>query len=439
MYDTRSRQLLHITESVVELYLCGHTAYKPPHLGNLRPVVVFDLLIRVLHRLGQQVVYTRNTTDIDDKIIARAAEHEITISEIVETATSAHKHAEEGLGCAPPTFNPYATAYIPQMLELISSLIARELAYEADGHVLFKVKDELIDFYPSQCQIDENEVVAYKRNQRDFVLWKPSKPGEPAWPSPYGLGRPGWHTECVAMIMGTSKHLTIHGGGCDLRFPHHANELLQLKEFGRTPRLWIHTGMITAGDGQKMSKSVGNTVDVCELLEYIPGAILRLALLSTHYSQPLPWTADKLEQAAKLWNRLLHRLESARYSPTEDKREPEDRQVLVALCNNLNTPQALTELEQLSGRQLFDSMELLGLFDANFLPGRASYTMVEECVEKFKAAYQAGNYIESDRIREALADEGVVLGMNGKWRCGLPSDWRQRAFPTRSNTDLNST
>lgn len=408
-------------ENLVEIYLCGHTAYKPPHLGNLRPVVVFDLLIRILRRLGRKVRYIRNTTDIDDKIIHKAAQENLKIEEIVDLASSAHRHVEEILGCIPPTINPYATAYISRMLALIAELITKGMAYESDGHVLFKVKGNA-DFYPSECLAKEEEFASYKYDQRDFVLWKPSEPDEPGWPSPYGIGRPGWHTECVAMILATTERLTIHGGGCDLRFPHHANELLQLKEFGHSPRIWMHTGMLTAGNGQKMSKSAGNTIDVAELAEHIPGVILRIALLSTHYRQPLPWTPDKLEQTAKIWQKLMNRVHTAKYTTVQ---EPQDSKILEILCNNLNTPQAFAELEKLSGRELFDSMDLLGFFDASPLAAKASNTEIEKYIEDFLNARKKNDYTQSDKLRKDLAQEGIVVQVDGSWHYGLPKNWRE--------------
>ncbi len=427
--NTLEDRLQGVESQVVEIYLCGHTAYKPPHLGNLRPVVVFDLLIRLLRWIGKEVRYTRNTTDIDDKIIARAKEEGRSIEEITEEATAAHKRSEELLGCAPPTMNPHATGYIPRILQLIRELIDKGVAYESEEHVFFRVNNETTKgngFYADrEGREGESEGAEHKENHADFVLWKPSKPEEPGWPSPYGLGRPGWHTECVAMILGTSRNLTIHGGGCDLRFPHHANELLQLKQCGCMPQMWVHTGMLVDGDGRKMSKSLGNTIDVVQLAEYIPGVILRLALLSTHYRHPLPWTAEKLQQAERLWFKILERIRGSKYRRSEDV--VPSQAVIQALCDDLNTPLAFTRLLELSNEELFYTVDFLGLFDATFFPAKASYEEIDKHVLEYRQARESKDYTQSDELRARLEAEGVHVREDYSWFCGLPQNY-QRFF-----------
>lgn len=420
-----------VESKVVEIYLCGHTAYKPPHLGNLRPVVVFDLIIRLLRHLDKEVRYVRNTTDIDDKIIQQAALKNVEISTITEKATAAHRRSEEVLGCIPPTINPHATGYIKSILDLIEGFIASGVAYESEGHVFFDVqavkKNEFYAGREEQPATDAEDYVGYKKHPGDFVLWKPAKPNEPGWTSPYSLGRPGWHTECVAMIRGTTVNLTIHGGGCDLRFPHHANELLQLACCGSVPQMWVHTGMLVDGNGNKMSKSLGNTVDVVELAEYIPGVILRIALLSSHYRHPLPWTPEKLHQAEKLWIKMLERVQQSKYKNPNYEYTSVPRGIIEALCDDLNTPQMFTELLKLSDEELFYAMDFLGLFDAACIPAQTTHEEIDKHVAEYRSARESGNYAESDRIRAELADEGVCVRADYSWYCGLPKDY-QRFF-----------
>lgn len=418
--NSLSQSLVPINANPVEIYLCGHTAYKPPHLGNMRPVVVFDLLIRVLRHLGQDVIYVRNTTDIDDKIIHRAQEEGVEMEVITDRAIEAHSEAEHILGCKPPNLNPMATGYIQEIIRLVDGMIASGKAYATEeGDVFFDTSNlESPDFYPTDFKDSDNQAGG-KLNPRDFALWKSAKPGEPSWASPYGLGRPGWHTECVAMILATTQQLVIHGGGCDLKFPHHANELLQLREYGHVPNVWVHTGMVVDQSGHKMSKSADNTLDFVSLGDEIPGVILRIALLMTHYRQPLPWGRERLEQAASIWGKIHARLRNAKYK-LSDTTPPAS--VLDILCNDLNTPEVFATLFQLKDDEFFATVDLLGLMDAYHTPSKTSGKEIEEYIQQYLEAKKAKDYEKSDKIRDALLHDGIHIEKDGKWWCGIGSD-----------------
>src|SRR5687768_4868404 len=297
----------------VRLYACGPTVYDDAHIGNARPIIVFDLLFRLLRHLygPDHVTYVRNITDVDDKINARAAERGISIRELTEgTARQFHEDIA-ALGVLPPTVEPRATEHIDEMRALIERLVAGGHAYVAEGHVLFSVPSMPDYGKLSKRSLDEMEagarveVAPYKKDSKDFVLWKPSKPGEPAWPSPSGIaapGRPGWHIECSAMSW---KHLgetfDIHGGGIDLVFPHHENEIAQSRCSFHTPvmaNFWMHNGFLQV-EGEKMSKSLGNFVIIRDVLADWPGDVVRLAMLGSHYRQPINWTVKGLEEAEK--------------------------------------------------------------------------------------------------------------------------------------------
>ena len=323
LYNTRTRtkeRFAPIDSGNVRMYVCGPTVYDRAHIGNARPVVVFDTLYRLLrHVYGEgHVTYVRNITDVEDKINARAAETGRPIAAITEETTRWYHEDMGALGVLAPTHEPRATAYVPQMVAMIETLVARGHAYVAEGHVLFAVAS-----YPdygkfAHRSLDEMqagarvEVAPYKRDPMDFVLWKPSPEGVPGWESPWGRGRPGWHIECSAMseaLLGRS--FDIHGGGIDLVFPHHENEIAQSRcahpeaEFAR---VWMHNGFLQV-EGEKMSKSLGNFFTVRDLLDRgVPGEVMRMVLLSTHYRQPLDWTEAKVHEATvllTLWEKLL--------------------------------------------------------------------------------------------------------------------------------------
>jgi cysteinyl-tRNA synthetase len=332
------------------MYVCGPTDYSYPHIGNARSAVVFDTLFRLLaHRYGD-VLYARNITDIEDKIIEAARAQGVPTDAIVARFTPAYHADMAALGVLPPTVEPVATDHVAQMLAMMATLIAKGHAYEADGHVLFHVPSfpayGLLSRRSRAEMIDgaRVEVAPYKRDPADFVLWKPSAPEQPGWDSPYGRGRPGWHIECSAMIerhLGTT--IDIHGGGQDLRFPHHENELAQSScAHGGAPlaRFWVHNGFLNV-EQEKMSKSIGNVLLVRDLLEQAPGEAIRYALLSTHYRKPQDWTASGLAQARQSLDKLYRTLEELP-GPHEPSGMP--AAVLAALEDDLNTPKAFAEL-----------------------------------------------------------------------------------------------
>ena len=330
----------------VRMYVCGPTVYDTAHIGNARPVVVFDMLFRLLKHVygADHVTYARNITDVDDKINARAADRGISIRELTEETTALYHADMDALGALRPTIEPRATEHIGEMLAMIGKLVEKGHAYAAEGHVLFAV-DTMDDYGElSGRSVDDMiagarvEVAPYKRNPMDFVLWKPSKEGEPSWPSSWGEGRPGWHIECSAM---SEKHLgeefDIHGGGIDLTFPHHENEIAQSRcchGNDRMAKVWMHNGFVQV-EGEKMSKSLGNFTTVHDLIDSWPGEAIRLALLTTHYTKPFNWTADGVRDAKKTLDQW--------YTLTADVEASEpDYAVVAALADDLNTPKALT-------------------------------------------------------------------------------------------------
>jgi cysteinyl-tRNA synthetase len=371
LHDTltgKERTFTPLDTQRVRMYVCGPTVYDYAHIGNARPLIVFDLLYRLLKRLYKdRVVYVRNITDVDDKINARAAEEypELPLNEAIRRVTEKtekqfHKDAA-ALRCLVPTIEPRATEHITEMRRLIDRLVDIGDAYVADEHVLFSVKSMPEYGQLSKRTLDEMiagarvEVAPYKRDPMDFVLWKPSKPGEPAWPSPVGIttpGRPGWHIECSAMAW---KHLgetfDIHGGGVDLIFPHHENEIAQSRCAFHTPLManfWIHNGFLQV-EGEKMSKSLGNFVTIRDLIKTTKfggrrwkGEVIRLAMLQTHYRQPLDWTVRSLEQSA---SRLERWKEFASGRMTRKINKQLQNEFLSALCDNLNTPGAFSVID----------------------------------------------------------------------------------------------
>src|SRR5215813_2918669 len=363
LYDTLTREkrpFQPLDPNRVRMYVCGPTVYDFAHIGNARPAIVFDVLFRLLRHLygAEHVTYVRNITDVDDKINARAAQEHPTLPlneaiRLVTEKTERQYHEDvDALGCLRPTIEPRATEHINEMKALIERLVAAGHAYVAEDHVLFSVPSMPDYGKLAKRSLEEMkagarvEVAPYKRDPMDFVLWKPSKEGEPAWPSPSGIatpGRPGWHIECSAMSW---KHLgetfDIHGGGIDLVFPHHENEIAQSRCALHTPVManyWMHNGFLQV-EGEKMSKSLGNFVTIHDLLQDWPGEAIRLALLQTHYRQPINWTEDGLREAK-------HHLDTW-YGLTADvEAEAIGSDVLDALTDDLNTPRALAALHEL--------------------------------------------------------------------------------------------
>src|SRR5579859_766101 len=362
LYDTMARQKRPFVPSDprrVTMYVCGPTVYNYSHIGNFRPVVVFDVLFRLLRRLyGEAAVrYAANVTDVDDKINAKAAEEGVPISAITDRYLAAYNGDAAALGALPPTVQPRATGTMDAILAMIGRLVANGSAYAADGHVLFDTQSFSDYGKLSGRPLDEMiagarvEVAPYKRHPADFVLWKPSKPGEPEWESPWGPGRPGWHIECSAMIeQELGLPIDIHGGGIDLVFPHHENELAQGMcdghQHGTYAHYWLHNGFLNMGE-EKMSKSLGNVTLAHDLLKQQPGEVIRWALLGAHYRQPLSWTDDALAQARNSLDHLYGVLGRARHIEAggsgallEDQLEP--------LLDDLNTPAAMALLKKLA-------------------------------------------------------------------------------------------
>jgi cysteinyl-tRNA synthetase len=375
LYDTLTREKRVFTPldpRNVRMYVCGPTVYDFAHIGNARPVIVFDVLFRLLRHLygPEHVTYVRNITDVDDKINARAAERGISIRDLTEETYKNFKSDVEALGCLPPTVEPRATEHIAQMKALIERLVGDGHAYVGDGHVLFNVPSMSDYGQLSKRPMDEMiagarvEVAPYKKDPQDFVLWKPSKPGEPAWPSPCGIetpGRPGWHIECSAMSdywlwdkaqgslspagLAHPHQFDIHGGGIDLVFPHHENEIAQSRCAFHTPVManyWMHNGFLQV-EGEKMSKSLGNFVIIRDLLNNWPGDVLRLQMLMTHYRQPIDWTESNTHAACNELEEWAHLLQS-RYT---FKNDFPPTAVAAALADDLNTPNAVSELRDL--------------------------------------------------------------------------------------------
>ena len=440
LYDTRSRQKRPFEPADpanVRMYVCGPTVYDFAHIGNARPFLVFDVLFRLLRaRFGpDHVTFVRNITDVEDKINARAAERGITIDALTE-ATIADFHADiDALGCLRPTVEPRATGHIEEMRALIDRLVERGHAYVADDHVLFSVGSLKSYGELAHRSLDEMmagarvEVAPYKRDALDFVLWKPSKAGEPAWPSPAGVevpGRPGWHIECSAMARThLGETFDIHGGGIDLAFPHHENEVAQstcAHDGAALANYWMHGGFLQV-DGEKMSKSLGNFLVVHDLLQDWPGEALRLHLFMTHYRQPLNWTSEGVREAKAILDRWYKVTAGAGDVTGDDV--PAD--VAAALLDDFNTPQALAVMHGLNSeaqkgsddaaRALKASGQLLGLFGqsaeewAAWRPQSSAIddAQVEDMIAARNAARNAKDFAEADRLRDELTAMGVEI------------------------------
>jgi len=428
----------------VRLYVCGPTVYDYAHIGNARPVVVFDTLYRLLRRLygPAHVTYVRNITDVEDKIIAAAAEGGEEIGELTRRTTALY-HADMGaLNALPPDHEPRATAFIGEMIAMTEALVAKGNAYVAEGHVLFHVPSMADYGELARRSLDDMiagarvEVAPYKKHPADFVLWKPSTPNQPGWPSPWGRGRPGWHIECSAMAeakLGVT--FDIHGGGIDLIFPHHENEIAQSRcAHGGAPlaRVWMHNGFVQV-NGEKMSKSLGNYFTVHELLEEgHRGEAIRLALLAAHYRQPVDFTRAGLKEAEAQLDRFYLALANAGEDPAgEPVPAKPGAGLLAALEDDLNTPLALAELHESATRlnkaqdpslrraeraSLLAGAELLGLLrqrPADWLQGGKTGgpepAEIEARIGERLAARRARDFATADRIRDELAARGILL------------------------------
>ncbi|MBX3707891.1 MAG: cysteine--tRNA ligase [Pseudomonadales bacterium] len=428
----------------VTMYVCGPTVYNLVHIGNGRPAVVFDVLFRLLKLLHGRVDYARNITDIDDKINAAARAQGEPIAALTERFTEAYREDVAALGVLEPTEEPRATGHIADIISMIETLIARGHAYAADGHVLFDVPSDPAYGSLSHRSLEDMldgarvEVAPYKRDPKDFVLWKPSTPDLPGWESPWGRGRPGWHIECSAMIR---RHLgetiDIHGGGSDLAFPHHENEAAQSRCANDAPeyvRYWLHNGMLTMG-AEKMSKSVGNIVTIRELRQTHSGEVLRYALLSGHYRSQLAWSGELLQQAQTSLDRLYQavRVSGPTHATAADFRDAGvaamPATLLDALCDDLNTPRALAAMHAIAD-DIFrteDPAERSGLRDrllaggwllgiltesaeAHFRAGASvAADEIERLIDARNAARRNRDFAAADRIRAELAARGIEL------------------------------
>jgi len=438
-YNTLTRRkdgFAPIDAARVRLYACGPTVYDYLHIGNGRMLVVFDLLFRLLrHHYGDgHVVYVRNITDVDDKINARAAERGIDIRTLTDEMTEIFHADAAALGCLQPTIEPRATDHIRQMLEIIARLIDKGHAYVAEGHVLFDVPSMPDYGKLSKRPLDDLiagarvEVAPYKKGPMDFVLWKPSEPGEPGWDSSWGRGRPGWHLECSAMSWTyLGEVFDIHGGGIDLVFPHHENEVAQTRcAFGHhvMANYWIHNGHLQV-EGDKMSKSLGNFVTIREALADWPGEVIRLNMFKTHYRQPIDWTLAGLRESQRELDRWYPVAKQFAASPAMLAAD-----FVAALDDDLNTPEAITVLRRLykdavddvalAGARLNSCGHFLGLFTeelAAWTHWKPTAFVVDEIrvahlIKARLAARAAKNWSESDRIRDELAAMGISLKDN---------------------------
>ena len=451
IHDTLSRKKVAFEprdENHVRMYVCGPTVYDYAHIGNARPVVVFDVLCRLLRRLYPKITYVRNITDVDDKINAAAKESGQSIQTITERTTKIFHHDMAALGALEPDHEPRATQHIEGMKSLIEKLLQSGNAYEAEGHVMFDVPS--MPDYGRLSKLNRDELIAgarvevapYKKDPADFVLWKPSTDDLPGWDSPWGRGRPGWHLECSVMseeFLG--PEFDIHGGGQDLIFPHHENEIAQSTCTGGSgfAKYWMHNGYLMA-EGEKMSKSLGNFYTVHDLLEEFPGEAIRLALLKSHYRQPLDFTKAGIAEAKRELDGFYGALRGVDANPDQDTEIPA---VTGALSDDLNTPLALSHLHELAGSinkadavekpeiagRLLAAGVLLGLLQQDpedWFKGDASEDGIEDAaidalIEERNQARADKNFARSDEIRDQLAEAGVLLedGSDGTtWKRG---------------------
>lgn len=438
-----------LEEGKVTMYLCGPTVYNYAHIGNARPAVVFDLLARVLRR-HYELTFARNITDVDDKINAASIETGKPIDEITARYIKAYNDDMGALGVQPPDVEPRATQHIDAMIAMIQKLVDNGFAYEAEGHVMFDVG--AYDRYGELSKRNLREMIAgsrievapYKKAAHDFVLWKPSTPELPGWESPWGRGRPGWHIECSAMA---EQHLgdtiDIHAGGQDLVFPHHENECAQsaCAHDGRPfARYWLHNGFLSI-DETKMSKSLGNVLLVHDLIETIPGEVIRLALLSAHYRQPLDWSAETIASARKMLDRLYGAVRGIDVSDAARAAADVPEALVAALEDDLNTPKALAEFFALArslnkandsqeieslAAQMYAAGELMGLLSADpeewfagHVEGQLSADEIEVLIETRNAAKADRDFEKADAIRDQLTEAGITIqdGREGTtWR-----------------------
>ena len=438
-FTARKEMFEPLVPDTVTMYVCGPTVYNLVHIGNARPVVVFDTLFRLLQTHYDSVTYARNITDVDDKIIATARERKCSIESVTEEFTIKFREDMAQLNALPPTLEPQATHNIDAMIALTTTLLEKNHAYEAQGHVLFAV-ESMADYGKlSKRSLDDMlagarvEVADYKRHPGDFILWKPAAAEDPGWDSPWGRGRPGWHMECSAMIR---EHLgntiDIHGGGRDLIFPHHENELAQSRcaHGGDYVRYWMHNAYLDI-DGEKMSKSLGNFRTVRDLLQSYRGEVLRFALLSAQYRSPLNFSIDLLDQAQATLDSLYSTLREVQDVDVDMEVSLVDEPFYHALNDDLNTPVAIAEIHALAKQlnkaapgekavlkgRILAAGNLLGILEQDAVEwlqdavscDAISTADIEGLIEQRQAAKLAKDYARADEVREELLAQGVVL------------------------------
>ena len=426
----KKEKFVPLDKNNIRMYVCGPTVYDDPHIGNARPIVVFDILFKIFKKNYPKVTYVRNITDVDDKIIQSSQEKNISISELTEKVTKNFSEDCNYLNCEIPTQEPKATENIGLMIEMISELLKKGFAYENNKHVYFEVKkfkdygqlsnkklDELIA--GSRVEVSDN-----KKNSEDFVLWKPSEKNEPSWESPWGNGRPGWHLECSAMSKKfLGDEFDIHGGGIDLLFPHHENEIAQSRCANNTKifaKFWMHNAFITMSN-EKMAKSQGNILKIKDFRNKISGQVLRLALMSAHYKQPLDWNDKLIEDCQNTINKWYNS-----YLDIDKKSQISD-EILQPLYDDLNTPGYIANLHKLYEKAqkgtdqdkstFVSACQFVGLLNdnkENWLKFKVSKASISEKkilqkIEERNKARENKNYKEADKIRNELLDKGVLI------------------------------
>ena len=426
---TRQKEIFKpINPKAITMYACGPTVYDNPHVGNARTLIVFDTLFRVLKKIYEKVIYVRNITDIDDKIIEASKNKKKSISKITEDVTKVFHENCKSLNCLLPTKEPKATDHIDEMIKMTESLIKKKFAYEVKGHVYFSVSSFKEYGKLSNKDLDELkagsriEVSKLKKNPMDFVLWKPSDVNDPGWDSPWGRGRPGWHLECSVMSEKyLGKHFDIHGGGLDLIFPHHENEIAQSccnNSSERFSNYWVHNGFVTINK-EKMSKSLGNIISISEAVHKYSGQVVRLALLSSHYSQPLDWNDKLLEDQKSTIEKWYQLYEVSNVEIPLD--------IIESLLDDLNTPGFIAKIHELyntankgddKSKKLFNSAcKFIGLFDLNKNEWenlkKTNTDISEELILKKIAARssakQNGDFKLADQIRDELLNKGIII------------------------------
>ncbi len=428
--SNKKEKFVPINNNKIGMYVCGPTVYDFPHIGNARPLVVFDVLFRLLQSLygKSKITYVRNITDIDDKIIESSRKNKKTIKELTETITKSFHEDCRYLNCLNPTFEPKATEHIKEMINMVSNLMKNNYAYENKKHVYFSVSSfknygKLSNKNSEQLVSGSRvEVSKYKKDPLDFVLWKPSEENDPGWDSPWGRGRPGWHLECSVMsekFLG--KHFDIHGGGLDLVFPHHENEIAQsccANKNEKFANYWLHNGFVTF-DKEKMSKSIGNIITISKLRENVNGQVVRLALLSSHYKQPLDWNEKLINESRNTLDKWYGQFEKINTEELSDD-------ILKPLKEDLNTPEYITKLHALfeesskgnkSAKVKFlSACQQIGLLEdkqswENFkkLKAKVDESYIKQKIRDRNDARKKGNYKLADIIRKELEDNGVII------------------------------